>query len=86
MNSGCKVTPYVGKIQDHDQEFYSQFKVIISGLDNIEARRWLNSMLVNMVEKDEDGDWKLEKMIPLIDGEMGGVHVCNDVTERIFMY
>lgn len=33
------VTPYHGKIQDKDADFYRQFKVIISGLDNIKARR-----------------------------------------------
>ena len=45
-----KVTPYHGKVQDHDSDFYSSFNLVISGLDNIEARRWLNSMLVAIVE------------------------------------
>jgi ubiquitin-activating enzyme E1 C len=43
---GCKVTPYQGMVQDRDEAFYKQFKLIISGLDNIEARRWLNSVIV----------------------------------------
>ena len=46
---GCKVVPHNQKIQDFDAEFYSQFKVIISGLDNVEARRWLNSMLHSLL-------------------------------------
>jgi ubiquitin-activating enzyme E1 C len=33
-------------VQDRDEAFYKQFKLIISGLDNIEARRWLNSVIV----------------------------------------
>ena len=69
---GCKVIPYYKRIQEFDGEFYSQFKVIISGLDNIEARRWLNSMLVNLVELDEDGDINPATIIPLIDGGTEG--------------
>jgi NEDD8-activating enzyme E1 len=42
---GVSVTPYHAKIQDFDAEFYSQFHVVVSGLDNVEARRWMNSML-----------------------------------------
>ena len=39
---GCTVVPHMGKIQDFDEEFYRQFKVVVSGLDNIEVRgaRW----------------------------------------------
>ena len=45
----CTVVPYMGKIQDFDEDFYRQFQIVVSGLDNIEARRWLNSVLVGMV-------------------------------------
>ncbi|KAK0947721.1 NEDD8 activating enzyme [Friedmanniomyces endolithicus] len=43
---GCKVTPYVGKIQDKDEDYYMQFNIVICGLDSIEARRWINATLV----------------------------------------
>ena len=33
--SGVRVTPYNGKIQDYDVEFYGQVNVIISGLDKM---------------------------------------------------
>ncbi|EER43134.1 NEDD8 activating enzyme [Histoplasma capsulatum H143] len=64
---GVKITPYVGKIQDKDQSYYMQFKMIVCGLDSIEARRWINSMLVGMV----DGE-NLESLKPLIDGGSEG--------------
>jgi ubiquitin-activating enzyme E1 C len=50
-----KITPYTDRIQTFDMAFYKQFHVIIAGLDNIEARRWLNSMVHSMVEFEEDG-------------------------------
>lgn len=33
------------KIQEFTSEFFKQFHVIIGGLDNLEARRWLNETL-----------------------------------------
>jgi ubiquitin-activating enzyme E1 C len=69
---GCRVIHYHKRIQEFDTEFYRQFKVIVSGLDNIEARRWLNSLLVSMVEYDEDGDPLPESIIPLVDGGTEG--------------
>jgi ubiquitin-activating enzyme E1 C len=70
---GCKVVAHMGKIQNFDEEFYKQFQVIVSGLDNIEARRWLNSMLVGMVQHDEDGDPDPSTIIPLVDGGTEGL-------------
>lgn len=69
---GVKVTPHMGKIQDKDLEFYKSFNVIIAGLDNIEARRWLNSVIVNLVEFTEDGDIDPSTIIPLVDGGTEG--------------
>ena len=75
INQRCpwmRVTAYHGKIQDKDAAFYSQFDVIISGLDNIEARRWLNATVVGLVQFDEDGDMDPSTIIPLIDGGTEG--------------
>lgn len=68
----CHVSAHFGKIQSKDAEFYKQFKVIISGLDNIEARRWLNSFIIGLVQKDESGDIDPSTIIPFIDGGTEG--------------
>ncbi|KAL1963119.1 hypothetical protein VTN77DRAFT_8662 [Rasamsonia byssochlamydoides] len=64
---GVKITPYVGKIQDKDEDYYRQFKIIVCGLDSIEARRWINSTLVSMVDPEDP-----ESLKPLIDGGTEG--------------
>jgi ubiquitin-activating enzyme E1 C len=64
---GVNITPYVGKIQDKDEDYYMQFKLVVCGLDSIEARRWINSTLVGMVNLEEP-----ESLKPLIDGGTEG--------------
>ncbi|PYI08469.1 NEDD8-activating enzyme E1 catalytic subunit [Aspergillus sclerotiicarbonarius CBS 121057] len=64
---GVKITPYVGKIQDKDEDYYMQFKIVVCGLDSIEARRWINSTLVGMVDFEDP-----ESLKPLIDGGTEG--------------
>lgn len=64
---GVKITPYSGKIQDKDEDYYMQFKFVICGLDSIEARRWINATLVDLVDMDNP-----ESLKPLIDGGTEG--------------
>ena len=52
-------------IQDKDEDFYLQF---ICGLDSVEARRWMNATLVNMVDWDDPE----RTLKPLIDGGTEG--------------
>jgi ubiquitin-activating enzyme E1 C len=33
------------KVQQYDKDFFRSFHIIIGGLDNIEARRWLNNLV-----------------------------------------
>lgn len=65
----CLYYSYYGKIQDKDDEYYSQFQLVICGLDSIEARRWINAKLVDMVDDDDPTSLK-----PLIDGGTEGLY------------
>lgn len=71
INKRCSwmnVTAHHGMIQDKDPSFYASFDCILSGLDNIEARRWLNATVVGLVETDDDGDIDPSTIVPMIDG------------------
>jgi ubiquitin-activating enzyme E1 C len=65
---GVKITPYYGAIQDKDEDYYMQFKIIICGLDSIEARRWINATLVEMVDPEN-----MESLKPFVDGGTEGM-------------
>lgn len=70
---GVKVNPYFGKIQDKDDDYYRGFNLVIAGLDSIDARRWLNTMLISLVDLDEEGEINdLDTIIPFIDGGTEG--------------
>ena len=64
---GVKITPFNGKIQDKDEDYYMQFKMVVCGLDSVEARRWINATLVGMVDEENP-----ESLKPLIDGGTEG--------------
>ncbi|CAB4468500.1 unnamed protein product [Rhizophagus irregularis] len=61
-----KVTYYHGKIQDKDDDYYLGFQLIICGLDSVDARRWINATLVNLV------DGEPERIRVLVDGGTEG--------------
>ncbi|KAL0271153.1 UNVERIFIED_CONTAM: hypothetical protein PYX00_008341 [Menopon gallinae] len=93
---GCNVVPHFAKIQDFDESFYSTFHIIVCGLDSIIARRWINGMLMSLLEyNDEDGELNEETIIPLVDGGtegfkgnvrviMPGMTACIDCTLDLF--
>jgi len=51
---------------------YKKFQIVIAGLDNVEARIWLNETLCDLVEYGTDGEIKVDSIIPLIDGGTEG--------------
>ncbi|KAF8820660.1 NEDD8-activating enzyme E1 catalytic subunit [Cardiosporidium cionae] len=69
---GVTVTPYVGRIEEKEDAFYSQFNIILSGLDSIEARRWINAVLHRLVVFDEAKSLDIRTVIPLFDGGSEG--------------
>ncbi len=64
---GVKITPHNCRIQELDDDFYMQFQIVVCGLDSIEARRYINATLVNMVDGENQDSLK-----PLIDGGTEG--------------
>eukprot|EP00298_Acanthocystis_sp_HF-20_P014957 c20973_g1_i1.p1 GENE.c20973_g1_i1~~c20973_g1_i1.p1 ORF type:complete len:434 (-),score=192.43 c20973_g1_i1:60-1361(-) len=67
----CNIEPHFKKVQDMDESFYSQFHIIVLGLDSLEARRWMNSMVCNLVQIDAEGN-VCGGVIPMIDGGTEG--------------
>ena len=60
------------KIQEFADDFFRQFNIIIGGLDNVEARSYINQKVHELVEFDEEGKPKPETVIPFIDGGTEG--------------
>ena len=63
-----RVVPYFKRIQDFDADFYRQFALIVCGLDSVEARRWINALIVRELYDSEDP----VTAIPIIDGGTEG--------------
>lgn len=70
--AGCNVTPHFKKIQDHDADFYRGFHLIVCGLDSIVARRWINGMVLSLLEYEDDGTLDQTSIIPMVDGGTEG--------------
>ena len=42
--SGVNIVPHFCRIEDKELEFYSEFSIIVLGLDSIEARSYINAV------------------------------------------
>ena len=42
--SGVSIKPHYCRIEDKEIDFYSDFNIIVLGLDSIEARSYINSV------------------------------------------
>lgn len=72
---------YYGKIQDKDDDYYMQFNIVICGLDSVEARRWINATLVNLVDPENP-----ESLKPLIDGGTEGAFSCSKQLSSLSLF
>lgn len=69
----CKIVAHHNRIQDFDARFYDKFNIVICGLDSIEARRWINSMMIDLLVYDDNGNLDQSSVIPIIDGGTEGL-------------
>lgn len=66
---GAEVTGHHCKIQDKGPDFYKQFNIVICGVDNVAARRWMNAYLHSLLVYESPGDEEMEgnDAEPLVD-------------------
>jgi len=72
IENGVKVIAHHCRIQEKSADFYRRFNVIIGGVDSVDARRWLNGMVLSLLEYSDRGVLNQETFIPLIDGATEG--------------
>eukprot|EP00850_Spirogloea_muscicola_P019109 SM000183S04003 [mRNA] locus=s183:200474:203745:- [translate_table: standard] len=82
--SGVNVTPHFCRIEDKDPDFYRTFQIIVLGLDSLEARGWINSVVCSFLalttllrqlprpEYSEEGELDLASVTPMVDGGTEG--------------
>ncbi|KAF5286832.1 hypothetical protein FQA39_LY00365 [Lamprigera yunnana] len=91
---GCRVTPHFCRIQDFDEMFYRQFHIVVCGLDSIVARRWINGLLISLLNYEDNG-LDQTSIIPIIDGGtegfkgharviLPGISACIDCTLDLY--
>jgi ubiquitin-activating enzyme E1 C len=70
---GVNVKSKVCRIQELPESFYQQFLIIIAGLDNIPARRWLNGTVFSLLRRDANGNSIPASIKFLLDGGTEGL-------------
>ena len=68
VGSGTSLVPHVVDLTTLDYTFYQDFDFILSGLDAISPRRYVNKMVCDIAYNTQ-----FEKVIPLIDGGTEGL-------------
>eukprot|EP00658_Telonema_sp_P-2_P047899 TRINITY_DN36467_c0_g1_i2.p1 TRINITY_DN36467_c0_g1~~TRINITY_DN36467_c0_g1_i2.p1 ORF type:complete len:445 (+),score=120.25 TRINITY_DN36467_c0_g1_i2:60-1394(+) len=72
VGDDIEIKPTLGLIQDQPVDWYRTFQIVVCGLDNVEARRWINDLLLSFVVFDEEGKPDMSTVIPLLDGGTEG--------------
>ncbi|KAK4775723.1 hypothetical protein SAY87_023684 [Trapa incisa] len=70
--SDVNIVPHFCRIEDKELDFYSDFNIIVLGLDSIEARSYINAVACSFLEYDADDNPKEETMKPMVDGGTEG--------------
>nr|CAB3476863.1 unnamed protein product [Digitaria exilis] len=70
--SGVSIVPHFCRIEDKEIDFYSQFHIIVLGLDSIEARSYINSVACSFLEYDSIDNPLPETVKPMVDGGTEG--------------
>jgi NEDD8-activating enzyme E1 len=65
------ITTHKEPIQTYDDSFFTEHQVVINGLDNVEARRWVNAKIASLVPMNADGTHEDSDTI-IIDGGTEG--------------
>ncbi|EPS63249.1 hypothetical protein M569_11534, partial [Genlisea aurea] len=70
--NGVNITPHFGRIEDKPLDFYSDFSIIVLGLDSIEARSYINAVACGFLEYDSEDNILEETVKPMVDGGTEG--------------
>lgn len=70
--SGVNIVPHFCRIEDKELDFYSEFSIIVLGLDSIEARSYINAVACGFLEYDSEDNPREETVKPMIDGGTEG--------------
>jgi ubiquitin-activating enzyme E1 C len=67
-----------------DMDFYRSFNIVVCGLDSILARRWINGLLLSMLEYDEEtGALDQSTIVQLEQGLHRGAVIAVDRTQGL---
>ncbi|CAI6007611.1 unnamed protein product [Closterium sp. NIES-65] len=69
---GVQVTPHFCRIEDKPASFFSEFNIIVLGLDSLEARSYINSLVCGFLEYSPEGELDLTSIRPMVDGGTEG--------------
>ncbi|OMO95282.1 hypothetical protein CCACVL1_05453 [Corchorus capsularis] len=69
---GVNIVPHFCRIEEKDNEFYSDFHIIALGLDSIEARSYINAVACSFLEYDSDDNPREETSKIMVDGGTEG--------------
>ncbi|XP_076919800.1 NEDD8-activating enzyme E1 catalytic subunit-like [Bidens hawaiensis] len=70
--SGVNIAPHFCRIEDKELDFYSDFSIIVLGLDSIEARSYINAVACGFLEYDSNDEPVEETVKPMVDGGTEG--------------